>query len=408
MTDLPPPPNLDPKDDPVNIVLEEIAEALDPGGQQRQQMKAMAAFGSLLGTHGKELRRIASESERLQRTFARAHVALVPRGWGVTNLPVPSLAEACAFLESGDGDAADQLLAELWDEQRSNRVARRAGAIGSADPELKQIGFHRRRLLKKAAAHHAVGAYEASVPIVLAQAEGIVTDVSEGKLFFSKSPKRADVVDPGRLASIASGLEALRAVFSANAGTTETSGRLSRHGILHGRELGYDTEIQSAKCWSLLDVVVEWAQPAGRELAEAKRRTRLDAHAGSNAVDGDGARVDRREFSETRTVLGLLCTSQMPRHAQYGRFRDDLVPAVYSTASLVKRGLPEDHGVRTATAADGQIFTAWRRTITGWVLGSGIQHTGDGRFLEWRYGGPSEPMNQPPGGGWAEHHPDWP
>jgi len=368
----------------------------------------MAALASLLGTDGGELHRIASETERLQRISARAHVTLVPRGWGVTNLPVPALAEACALLESGDGDAADQLLAALWDEQRTNLVAQRAEAIGSADPELKWIGFHRRRLLKKAAAHHAAGAYEASVPIVLAQTEGIVTDVSEGKLFFSKSQRRADVVNPRHLASIASGLQALRTVFSATANTTETSGRLSRHGILHGRELGYDTEIQSAKCWSLLDVVVAWAQPAGHELAEAKRRARLEAHAGSDAVDQNGARVDRREFSETRAVLSLLCTAQMPRHAQAGRFRSDLVPAVYTTADFVKHGLPEDHGVRTATAADGQIFTAWRRTITGWVLGAGIQHTEDGRFVEWQYGGPSEPTSQPSGGGWTERpHPDW-
>ncbi len=395
----------------VEAVLDEILTALDPDGTFRRDLGAAELLAKISGPLGGEATRIAAEMRQRVTTAARAHVLLVPLGWGVTNLPVESLGRACDLLESGDQGSAEVVLTELWDEPRMRRVAARAQGIGTADPELRQVGWHRRRRLNKAVAHHVNGAYEAAVPLVLAQIEGIVIDVTEGQKFFSKSPvQKADVVDPTRLEGIVSGLEAVRTVFCTSESMTGALGRLSRHGILHGRELGYDTELISAKVWSLLDVVVEWALPVGRALAEKRRQVRLAEHAGSQAVDERGGRVDRREFSETRDVLGMLCAAQMGWHQRLGQFRDDLVPGVYSIQDFVRRGLAPDTVVHTSISADGQIFWTWRRSISGWVLAEAVEHNEDGTFTEWFYGAPNPPTGPPMDHncGWTNGvHPDW-
>ncbi|OJX97350.1 MAG: hypothetical protein BGO96_05295 [Micrococcales bacterium 73-15] len=54
---------------------------------------------------------------------------------------------------------------------------------------------------------------------------------------------------------------------------------------------------------------------------------------------------------------------------QRGRFRDDLVGAVYDADDFVKLRLPADPGVSTEVSRHGQAVAYWRETVSGWVLG---------------------------------------
>jgi hypothetical protein len=81
------------------------------------------------------------------------------------------------------------------------------------------------------------------------------------------------------------------------------TGKLSRHGILHGRELRYDTQMNSTKALVLLAAVIEWAQADAREKVERLRREREARHAGSDATDQEGRRLDRRGFNEVKAAL---------------------------------------------------------------------------------------------------------
>jgi hypothetical protein len=114
-------------------------------------------------------------------------------------------------------------------------------------------------------------------------------------------------------------------------------GSLSRHGVLHGRELAYDTRVNSARTWSVLDALVEWALPKARELVDARKVERQAKNAGSQDLDERERRVDDREFSETRDALRLLATSAMGWYRQRGVFRADPVGGVNGTDDLTKR-----------------------------------------------------------------------
>ncbi len=192
---------------------------------------------------------------------------------------------------------------------------------------------------------------------------------------------------------------------------TQAAGSLSRHGILHGRELAYDTRVNSAKTWSVMDAVVHWALPHSRALTDARRAARQDESAGSQDLDDRGRRVDNREIAETREVLRLLGTSAMGWHRQRGHFRDDLVGAVYDAKDFARRGLPADAFVETVVGANGQTVAYWRATISGWVLGLALTWDGE-HFGEYLYAsaGPPEGLPGTPESTWGQVFgtpPDW-
>lgn len=233
-------------------------------------------------------------------------------------------------------------------------------------------------------------------------------DVTSGKKFFTKSKAKADLVDSKRLVSVEAGLAALQATYGEDLKQTQAAGSLSRHGIANGRELAYDTRVNSAKTWSVMDALVDWALPKARELVDQRKANRQAANAGSQAVDENGKRIDDREFFETRDILRLLNNSAMGHHRHLGRFREDLVGGVYREKDFTKRGLPAEHGVQQAVRADGAEVIYWRETISGWVLGLALRWE-DGAFFE-RYWAASVPPDGFTSDGWSspwECPPDW-
>src|SRR5665648_90006 len=187
--------------------------------------------------------------------------------------------------------------------------------------------------------------------------------------FTKRKSLKADVVNPQDLAGIDACMAALQGAYSDDVPVTQAEGSLSRHGILHGRELAYDTRVNSAKTWSVMDAVVHWALPHSRALADSRRAARQSANAGTQGTDEQGRRVDDREFAETRDVLRLLGTSAMGWHRQRGQFREDLVGEVYTSKDFTKRRLPADPGIKTLLSADRQVVAYWRATASDWVLG---------------------------------------
>lgn len=102
-----------------------------------------------------------------------------------------------------------------------------------------------------------------------------------------------------------------------------------------------------------------------RRVEEAARLVRL---AGVDGIDGDGHRLDQREFKETKDALHFLGTAQMGWYNNDGRYRADLLLVLESTFARI--GLDE-HGITMHVTQDGQKWWAWRRTITGWCFAIG-------------------------------------
>lgn len=94
-------------------------------------------------------------------------------------------------------------------------VLARVGALGAGvEDGIREISTHRANLVDVAWRCHAESAFGASIPIVLAQIEGICFDVS-GKAFFSKDPmKQAEVTDEVTLAGLDLALGATRDALS--------------------------------------------------------------------------------------------------------------------------------------------------------------------------------------------------
>lgn len=402
---------------------DQVWSALDPTGGTRALMQAADAVevadwtrlvSQDLDSGWRSLRSVGREYRQLVRDMEGAFEHLVPRGWAVMLMQTEAVNVATGLVRAGDGDRADALLAGQWTEEgswRSKRVCDRVRTMGAGDNELRELFGHRSRLLHKARAHHEAGRFDASIPILQAQIEGIVMDVCGGRKFFTKGTQKANLIDPTQLVSIEAGLAALRATQGADVIRTQAEGSLSRHGIAHGRELAYDTEVNSAKTWSVIDAVVEWAMPKARELVELRRAERWAENAGRTDTDESGRRVDDREFAVTRDMLRQLAGSANGWRRRLGLWRPDVVGGAYTDEDFRKRGLPGLEGVTQQVSADGLEVAFWRVTVSSWVLGIAVRPAGDS-YTEFYYSAATPPKGCPGDApaGWALDGgtpPDW-
>lgn len=394
----------------------EVQGALDPDDLLGATKALARDLGNLAGLDS-DLHRVVSElsnwtdeSDRLLSSASEAHVHLIPRGWGISMLSEQKVQEAVECYLADEDMAGDRILMASFNEVLLRRIVNQVGAIGSKNLELRTHFGQRWRLLDKAKEHHLAQRYDASVPILLAQIEGLVVDLSEGKTFFSKHPtRRATVAAPGILAGIQHGLPALRDLFSEGVSTTGSEGRLSRHGILHGRELAYDTELVSAKCWSLLAVVAEWGRLVGTRLAEERNEDSLAQNVEISGVDESGAQLDRREFRATRDAIFSMSSILVVQHRANGKVEKDSL-AKFRPGIGVMKSFPVDPQFEFLVDDDGQAAMIWRQAITGRALGYYIKWD-SGASVELYYSSTAKPEKIPVGvsSDWTpfEQNPDW-
>jgi hypothetical protein len=364
-----------------------------------------------------ELDRILATADDVPRTAAAGIRLFAGLGWSPNRrAPHDAMREAVRAASDGDEDEAERLLVLGYERLLSRpTVIHAIGTLGYPSEEYREVFRARSRLLHRAWEHHRDGHYEASVPIVLAQVEGITYDVVD-KPFFSRRDGRAQPVDAQTLAGVDKGLAVARDWFSRSANVTVTAGGGSRHGVLHGRDLGYDTKLISTKAFVLLISVCEWAQPIAGELGRWFEAEAALLHAGSDEVDEEGRRRDRREFRATRDALRRLSNAQMGRHRNQGRYDPELLEVLRDALVRVDR-LPPDLGIRLAVGDDGQSWYAWRTTPSGYVFAVGASapcHVlPDGEPTDWRYEGHEAPTG-PPGADprwgpepYGQDYPNW-
>jgi hypothetical protein len=371
----------------------------DADGQIRALVTALEAVAGLLNrTTAAELRKTVSEMDRLVRLMAEAIRELAPLGWAPSSfVPAEGYKVALEHLSSGDREGAERALTDAWEGWIWEMVPGQLAAFAADDPVTQKLFGMRARLVRLAIEHHRARRYDASIPILLAQIEGLCADAT-GLLFFSRSPQRAaEVVDARSLAGFDEALPRAREWWCNSSHTTGSFGQPLRHPVLHGRELSYDTEVNSTKSLVLLLSVMEWARPIVDASAAAARLAREEANAGSEDVDGLGRRVDDREFEVTRRALQRVLTAQFGRSNNLGRYLGEELEAVLAPTF---RELPHPSGIHIRCSDDGGSWWAWRRTVSGYVLGIGGNAPTPNT---WYYEGTDEPGG-PPGTcpGWGE------
>ena len=380
--------------------------------QFRPLMDASLTKG-LLGLMGVDSDRVAeplAQADRLLDDMTLAILTFSPLGWAPSSsLPTDVYSDALATLQLTDSlDEAESKLIEGWNQNDKllYRI-RRLASLGAGNEDLGQVARRRRELVERALSHHRNEAYEASVPIALAQADGIVWDFTESRHgLFSSGSGRDHLLDNSTVAGLPEGLKPLSELFSVSMKESGATGSLSRHGILHGRELGYDTKANSTKVFVLLLAVIEWAQPRARTLAERKDREREEAHAGSDETDDLGRRLDTRGFEDAKASLRWLSAAQMGQWRHHGRYRaelDEIAPGSLGEERL--RGMAQIH---LAVTSGGREFKAWRVTPSGFCFGIAGR---DGPPNEWYYSGPVAPPESLEAGDWRGFGelppPDW-
>lgn len=346
-----------------------------------------------------------AEAVNVIDVLARSIERLTERGWAVSSLaPVSAHAEALAALTGGQQSRADDILSDCW-TQLADLLPPRVAGLAFGEEALRRSLTDRERLVRKAIGHHLSGAWEASIPILLAQAEGIVMDLTvapespRGRYLFSLDERhKADVVDDSTIAGIDGSLSTVRDYFSQAIDSTSHGLDMSRHGVLHGRQPDYDTRHNSSRCIALLFAVVDFARPLASAAASSVKADRYMAHAGSDDVDERGVRLDRRGFTDTRLKLRELTTGQWWFKKQHGRWgsldelREDLVARDHvRNAADVRLHLGEPHWWAFAQSESGWIF----------AIGSDGDHT---FYAE----GAAEPEAGPPSPPWSDTEtPNW-
>jgi len=391
-------------------VTRETETLLDEMGAMRSSSFGRYLLTVLAGAQRDSLEHAADGLTQLLGDASRSMLTFYALGWAPNRSEPSSVYSAALKVLDAGGSVADaeQVLVRGWNEGHVlNSLLKRLLSIGSGDSSLTDAARARYRLVLKALEHHRNGAYEASIPIVLAQSEGIIFDVTDGNFgLFSRLGNREHLSDDTTLAGLAVGVSALQKLIAAPVNETGSTGRLARHGIMHGRELGYDTPINSTKAFVFLISIIELAQPRARALSDARRQAEFEKWAGSDELDEDGARRDRRGFDHAKRVLRNISTRMIAEYRRQHRYPSLSLEVLFPGETgdqLVDTGRS-----RLVVANDGRSYYAYHETPTGHFFGLACV---DQHGLEHRYFG-----NVPPRGGIGEDdwrgvlnpsHPDW-
>jgi hypothetical protein len=395
-------------------------DRMDPGGEIDALTKGIQALshgpvGWLLKHAGAldeealDLARTAhSQYDELIQLPSEVAVNLAPLGWiAFGTAPAEEYREASRLAARGEGEAAEALLTKTWnDDDRLSWAITRIKSLYSGNESIRAIGHQRWKQLAEALENHRHERYASAICIVLPQIDGIVHDLTgqAAKSFFASGAKAKHLHDDETIAGHPDGLAVLARLFNKDRRSTTVEGELRRHGILHGRELGYDTLRNSTKVFVALLSVIEWAQPLAVAKAKVLIREEEERHAGSKARDEFGRRLDRRGFEEAQNTLMKLAQYQFGHFKRRGAYETRL-------EDLDKpEGLPAVEGLVLDTSADRQRYRAWMTTETGVVFG--IAGT-EGSFEGWKYVGESVPPPDVLGSGSWRHdiedmpHDDW-
>jgi hypothetical protein len=199
-----------------------------------------------------EIQELASLPDRFNDLFSG-------RGWIIyDHLDLEVVKNAVALADCGEREKAEEALQEHYDSESLHTYLLIMSAVEAFRPRVA--------LAEKAIIDYEEGRYHACVPVVLSLLDGLVNDLHEKQIGFFAQNASLEAWDS--IAGHSKGLEKLAALLrSPRPRTTTIQIDIPyRHGILHGRDLGYDNKLVAAKAWAALFAVRDWAIKAEREM----------------------------------------------------------------------------------------------------------------------------------------------
>jgi hypothetical protein len=196
--------------------------------------------------------------EELQRSFKElppkiqeALLLLAQHGWYLDfNMQLPSLWEIKMAISEGKINEVENGLVEYFENQ-----------LEEIEKSITTQFPHRAHIIRSAIKAHRDGNYYLSIPVLLAQTDGICKEVVDQYLFMKKDKKPRTAIYVEQLAADtykAALLSPLAASMPINASEYEREegfNLLNRHMVLHGESIDYGNQINGLKAVSLINYV---------------------------------------------------------------------------------------------------------------------------------------------------------
>lgn len=195
--------------------------------------------------------------EQLRKTFRElpehiqdALLKLAGQGWYWIEVSSPSFWKLRDALAWGNIVEAEEALIEHFENQ-----------LVQIEQSIIERFPHREHLIKAAFKAHQRQEYELSIPVLLAQTDGICEEVAKQNLFMSRKGKPCIATYVEQIAvnsyqsALLSPLSQTLPISESKSKRTQGAKTLNRHAVLHGESLNYGSKINSLKAISLIHYV---------------------------------------------------------------------------------------------------------------------------------------------------------
>jgi hypothetical protein len=198
--------------------------------------------------------RLAEIFEHLPEETRTALTLLGQRGWYISiQMPLPAFYENAKQIELENYHEVDEWMITFYEDN-----------LDKIKLDLLERFPHRSTILECAFEAHERGNYELSIPVLLAQADGICCELTGIQLYSRRKgrPITADIIEQRAIDPFSVAImEPLRLPLPISASPRDRkadeypSGSLNRHQILHGEIVDYATRVNGYKAISLLQYV---------------------------------------------------------------------------------------------------------------------------------------------------------
>ncbi len=243
---------------PFMVMREQMLNAIKPMVERRAEIEQLTShFIKSFTKRIEGLQKFVELSKKVPENLRQSLIILGQEGWYLDYDITPAETwEFAQTLELGDVDLAQSKLVEHYQERAQDIFKH----VVTAFP-------HRESILMQAANAHKRGEYALSVPVILAQSDGICQELTGLELFKKRDGKPVTSIlvessceDEFRSALLHP-LSMVLPISTSKKSTKDTVGHLNRHEVLHGISLGYGTEVNSLKAISLLFYIVSVLSP---------------------------------------------------------------------------------------------------------------------------------------------------
>lgn len=194
---------------------------------------------------------VSSRTQELPSRLRRALLSLGEQGWYLDiEMPLNILWKLEKAIEDGSAHKAEDYFATYFEEN----LEEIEGRIETKFPS-------RYRFIRAAFKAHRNKEYVLSIPVLLAQVDGICKDKFDQYLFRKKCKKPQTAIYARQFignsftSALLSPLDTDLPISASEKKRGEDFTGLNRHTVLHGESLDYDTKINSLKAISLLNYV---------------------------------------------------------------------------------------------------------------------------------------------------------